>query len=258
MTSGGARIAAAIERARAAGRPAVAAFVTHGFPSRRAFPSYLRAAARAADVLEIGVPFSDPMADGLTIQRASRVALEEGATLRGLFELLEDEPADGGPPIALMSYVNPLLAFGVEALARAARRTSVAALVVPDLPLEEQERLRVPLAAEGIGLVQLVAPTTPLARARRLASATDGFLYAVALRGTTGGALRDRAEVADRLAALKRESAAPVLAGFGVRTPDDVRALCPPADGVVVGSALLEAIERSADPEHFLLEMAGR
>ena len=252
MNAGHDRIEASIRRAAAAGRPALAAFLTAGFPSRRSFPAFLRAAACAADVIEIGVPFSDPMADGVTIQRTSRIALEQGTTLAWILSVVEAESAGCAAPCVLMSYVNPLLAYGAERLAADAARAGVSGFIVPDLPLEEQHRLAPALRDRGIGLVQLVTPATPPARLRDLCDASDGFVYAVAVNGTTGGRTGAGTGVRSYLSRVRGASARPVLAGFGVRSRRDVDANVPPADGVIVGSALLESIERGEDPEMFL------
>jgi tryptophan synthase alpha chain len=223
-----------------------APFLTAGFPSRASFVRDLHAVARVADLVEIGVPFSDPMADGVTIQRASAKALENGATLTWILDTLRAEPPD--VPIVLMSYLNPLLAYGVERLAEA---EGITGFIVPDLPLEEQGIL------PGLPLIQLVSPATPRRRAERIAEEARGFLYAIAVKGTTGGSVADRALTAGYLARVKAAARCPVLAGFGVRSREDVAALVPPADGVIVGSALIEAIERGEDPAAFLREVFG-
>jgi tryptophan synthase alpha chain len=252
VSAGRDRIEGAIRGASDAGRPALAAFLTAGFPSRRSFPAFLRATACAADLIEIGVPFTDPMADGVTIQRTSRIALEERTTLGWILSMLGAETAATRVPFALMSYVNPLLAYGVERLAADAAEAGVAAFIVPDLPLEEQDLLTRPLHERGIGLVQLVTPATAPARLAALCAASEGFVYAVAMNGTTGGRAGARQNVRDYLARVRAAGPRPVLAGFGVRTKQDVEAYVPPADGVIVGSALLEAIESGEDPERFL------
>jgi tryptophan synthase alpha chain len=249
MTAGGERIEAALRAAT--GRPALAAFLTAGYPDRVRFRAILRAVSRAADVVEIGVPFSDPVADGPTIQRTSGEALRAGVTLAWIFEELRGTRSTLEAPIVLMSYANPLLAYG-SGLARDAAAAGVGAIVAPDLPIDEQGILVPDLAAAGIGTVQLVAPTTPRDRARRLAAASEGFVYAVAVTGTTGGSARDTDELRASIVAIKEACATPVLAGFGIRDAAHVAAIVPPADGVVVGSALVEAIDRGGDPSAFL------
>lgn len=244
----GAPISAAIRAATGRG-PALAAFLTAGFPEPADFPDVLRAVAAEADVVEVGVPFSDPMADGLTIQRASRAALEAGVTLPWILEgIREARPA---APVLLMSYLNPLLARGLETLAGEAAEAGVTGLIVPDLPWEESGELRDAMEPRGIGLVQLVTPVTPPDRLAALCAASRGFVYAVTRTGITGTAV-DVARVLPFLDRVRAAAPVPVLAGFGVRGPDQVRALAPHADGVIVGSALVETLERGEDPVAFL------
>jgi len=239
--------------------PAVCAYVTAGYPSRAAFPEILRAAASAADVVEVGVPFTDPMADGLTIQRTSRVALADGATLGWALDVLKAEAPRLKAPRLLMGYYNPFLAFGLDRLGEALAAAGASGLIIPDLPLEESGPMRDALSGRGGSLVQLVAPTTSEARLQRLAAASDGFVYAVTVTGVTGGRLRVGDDELDYLRRVRSASALPVLAGFGVRTADDVAALAPHVDGVVVGSALLDAIDRGEGPALFIdgLRAAG-
>jgi tryptophan synthase alpha chain len=245
------RIADAIRECRNDG-PAIVAYLTAGYPRRDSFLPTLRDVADAADVVEIGVPFSDPMADGLTIQRSSRIALEQGVSLHWLLGTLGASGGGFKAPLLIMSYLNPLLAFGLDALPAAARRAGIAGFIVPDLPLEECDELKDALAREGIALVQFVAPTTPAARAARLCAASEGFVYALTMNGVTGkdAALPD-ATLA-HLARLKAGARVPVCAGFGIRNAAQVRMLAPHVDGVIVGSALVEVLERGEDPGAFL------
>jgi tryptophan synthase alpha chain len=155
------RISAAINAARAQGRPAIVAFITGGFPDRVSFAGHLRAVAGAADVVEVGVPFTDPMADGTTIQRSSRAALAAGTTLKWLLAELEAQSPKPAAPVLLMSYLNPLLAFGLDKLPEAAARAGVAGFIIPDLPYEESADMRAALDPLGLALVQLVTPVTP-------------------------------------------------------------------------------------------------
>ena len=185
------RIGAAISAAHARGEPAVVAYLTAGFPSRERFQSDLRRIAAAADVIEIGVPFTDPMADGMTIQRSSRIALEQGVSLRWILEELAALAPALETPLLLMSYLNPLLAFGLEPLARAAERAAVAGLIVPDLPFDEGETLHETLAARGLALVQMVTPVTPEERLERICARSQGFLYAVT---SAAAAIRRRSD----------------------------------------------------------------
>src|SRR6202035_3300400 len=180
------RISAAIRGAAAAGRPALVGYLTAGFPSRRQFKENLAAVADGCDVVEIGVPFSDPMADGATIQRASFAALADGVTLPWILDELKSIEPRHAAPILLMSYLNPLLAFGMEQLPRAAARAGVSGFIVPDLPFEESADLRGALEAEGLALVQMVTPVTPPERLKMLCREAKGFVYAVTMTGTTG------------------------------------------------------------------------
>ena len=248
----GAAISDAIGRATSRGSPALVAFLTAGFPDRSSFARHLAAVTAAADVVEIGVPFSDPMADGATIQRASRVALEEGATLTWILEVLAAQPATGQASRLLMSYLNPLLAFGLGRLARASSKAGVSGFIVPDLPWEECAELRDPLGREGIALVQMVTPVTPPGRLANLAAASQGFTYAVTSTGTTGRDAALAASTLDYLKQVREASAVPVCAGFGIRSASQVTRLAGHADGVIVGSALVEAIERGEDAESWI------
>ena len=248
---GARRIETAIRAATASGRPAVAAFVTAGFPDRERFPGILDAVRRQADLVEVGVPFSDPMADGVTIQRASHTALLAGVTLAAILETLAAR-RDDGAPLLLMSYLNPLLAFGIDRLPAAARAAGVDGFIVPDLPHEEAGLLRPGCEAEGLALVSMVTPATPPDRLARLLAASRGFVYAVTRTGTTGGAVALEAPTRRYLERVRAASPVPVLAGFGIRDARALRALARSADGVVVGSALIESIERGDDPAAFL------
>jgi tryptophan synthase alpha chain len=241
------RITDAIHEARGRGDTAIVAYVTAGYPCKDEFLAQLCAVAQAADVVEIGVPFTDPMADGLTIQRSSRIALEQGVSLRWLLSELAKARGDFGAPLLLMSYLNPLLAYGIDELPGAASNAGISGFIVPDLPLEESGDLRLALNQSGIALVQFVAPATPAARAARLAAASDGFLYALTSTGVTGQDATLPVPTLDYLARLRRMSQVPVCAGFGIRSSRQVARLAPHVDGVIVGSALVEALEQGAD-----------
>lgn len=244
-------VTAAIRGAAGSG-PALVAYLTAGFPRREGFLELLCAVAAAADVVEIGVPFSDPMADGRTIQRSSRTALAEGATLRWLLAELTSAGGRFAAPMLLMSYFNPLLAFGLDALPVAARRAGVAGFIVPDLPLEESAEFSIALDRESLSLVQFVAPATPPERASRICAASQGFAYALTTTGVTGQDVALPEATLDYLSRLRRCSPVPVCAGFGIRHRDQVERLAPHVDGVIVGSALVEVIERGEDAVRFL------
>ena len=245
-------ISAAITQARAGGRPAIVGFMTAGFPARERFERDLRAVAAAADVVEIGVPFSDPMADGATIQRASFASLQGGFTLTWLLETLAAMQPRVQAPLLLMSYLNPLLAFGLERLPEAALQAGVSGFIIPDLPYEESAEMRAALDRVGVALVQMVTPVTPAPRLRMLCEASQGFVYAVTMTGTTGKSVAVPDEVLDYMDRVRAVSPVPVCAGFGIRTAEHVARMRGHVDGVVVGSALVEVLERGEDPARFL------
>lgn len=245
------RVTAAIAAANDNGRTALVPFITAGYPEPENFISTLQAVAAVGDVVEIGIPFSDPMADGMTIQRSSFEALQKGVSLAWIFDELGQS---GGidAPLVMMSYLNPLLAFGYDKLARRALETGVCAFIVPDLPFEESEDIRNALEAQGIGLIQLVTPATPDDRLRTLCEASRGFVYAVTITGITGGDTGLPADLADYLDKVTSMSGIPVCAGFGIRAAADVAAVGKHASGAIVGSALVEVLERGEDPTPFL------
>ncbi|MCI0425205.1 MAG: tryptophan synthase subunit alpha [Actinobacteria bacterium] len=247
MAEGAARVTEAIT---AGPGLALCAYLTAGYPDPAAFREILPALAAAADVVEIGVPFTDPMADGLTIQRASQVALDYGVTLGSILTLLAETPLDA--PVLLMGYYNPFLAYGLERLAESMTETGTTGLIVPDLPLEESGDLFHTLETRGLALVRLVAPTTPPARMRVLAESSRGFVYAVNATGTTGKAADFDEATLDYLDRVSSVSPIPVLAGFGIRDRSQVATLSGHVDGVVVGSALIEEIDRGGDPAAFI------
>jgi tryptophan synthase alpha chain len=249
------RLSAAIIAAKERGRPALVAFMTGGFPTRASFKRNLAAVAAASDVVEIGVPFTDPMADGTTIQRASFVALGDGVTLAWILAELESLETRHAAPIVLMSYLNPLLAYGLDRLPRDAAAAGVAGFIVPDLPFEESGELGLALDREGLALVQMVTPVTPADRLGLLCRAAQGFVYAVTMTGTTGKSAAIPNEVLDYMDRVKRSSKVPVCAGFGIRTRDQVTRFDAHVDGVVIGSALVETLERGEDPGAFLASL---
>jgi tryptophan synthase alpha chain len=248
----GAAISDAIREAKSAGRPALVGWVTAGFPRRETFLQQLAAIADASDVVEIGVPFTDPMADGPTIQRASRAALAQGVSLRWILSELSGPRPKFRAPLVLMSYLNPLLAYGLERLPDDAARAGIAGFIVPDLPFEECADVRAALAARGLALVQLVTPVTPTERIRMLTAASSGFVYAVTMTGTTGKNAAVSPEVLEYFARVHSISPLPVCAGFGIRSREQVAQLAPHVDGIIVASALIELLERGTDPAEFL------
>ena len=242
-----AAISAAIKSATASGRPAVVGFLTAGFPEKARFREHLSAVAAGVDVVEIGVPFTDPMADGATIQRASYAALVAGVSLRWILDELRALTPKPKTPLLLMSYLNPLLAYGLGRLPRDAASAGVAGFIVPDLPFEESAELRAALGREGLALVQMVTPVTPVERLKLLCEASEGFVYAVTMTGTTGKSVAVPDEVLAYLDRVRSVSPIPVCAGFGIRGREQVARLKGHVDGVVVGSALVEVLERGED-----------
>ena len=249
------RIGEAIVAANNDGRTGLVPFITAGYPEPAAFAATLQAIAEVGDVVELGVPFSDPMADVMTIQRSSFAAIENGVTLTWIFEQLDHLKGSVNVPLIMMSYLNPLLAFGYAKLASRARETGVCAFIVPDLPYEESAEIAAALEAEGVGLIQLVTPATPAERLQILAAATRGFLYAVTITGITRGDSGLPPDLADYLDQVSAASSVPVCAGFGIRTAEDVVNVGKHAAGAIVGSALVEVLERGEDAAEFLRQI---
>jgi len=252
------RITAAINAANEAGRTALVPFITAGYPEPADFISTLKTIAKVGDVVELGIPFSDPMADGMTIQRSSFVALQKGVSLKWIFDELESAGDGIDAPLVMMSYLNPLMAFGYDKLAERALETGVCGFIVPDLPFEESQELREALEARGLGLIQLVTPATPAARLEKLSNASRGFVYAVTITGITGGDTGLPDDLAAYLESVSRSTTLPVCAGFGIREARDVANVGKFVAGAIVGSALVELLERAEDPTAFLKALTGK
>jgi tryptophan synthase alpha chain len=246
------RISRALGESRKRPGPALVAFITAGYPTLAGFRDVLAAVAAAADAVEIGVPFTDPMADGVTIQRSSETAIKNGVSLRWILDELAAREEPGPTPILLMSYLNPLIAFGYERLAARAVEAGVSGFMVPDLPYEECRPLADALDAHGLALVQFVTPATPAARLEQLCTASQGFVYAVTRTGITGGTSGLPSDLASYLDRVTACSSLPVCAGFGVRSREQVELIGQHASGVIVGSALVEVLAQGRDPTEFL------
>ena len=234
------------------GEAALVPYVCAGFPSRDGSLALLFEAARAgADVIELGIPFSDPLADGPTIQRASFEALAEGMTVRGALEILAEFRAESRVPVVLFSYLNPVHRFGVEAFADAARRAGAEGLLLTDLPAGADPGLESRLRPEGGGmdLIRLVAPTTTPARAAEVADTSSGFLYYISRTGVTGAREALRKGIEREVSELRNVTDLPVAVGFGISTPAQAATVAGIADGVVVGSALVEVARRAGAEE---------
>lgn len=236
-------VADAFAVSRAEGRPALITYLTMGYPALDAALELVPALeAGGADIIELGVPFSDPVADGPAIQRASFCALQAGMTpARCLEQVARLRGAGVRVPLVLMGYYNPILRWGEAEYVRDCRRAGVDGLIVPDLPPEEAGALADVCRREGLALIFLVAPTTGEERLREVAGRSTGFLYVVSRLGTTGADKRfDTAELCRRLAVVRRLSPVPVAVGFGISSAEQARALAGLADGVIVGSAVVE------------------
>ena len=252
------RLTAAIRTANDNGDTALVPFITAGYPEPADFISTLTKIAKVGDVVEIGIPFSDPMADGMTIQRSSFVALQKGVSLKWIFEQLDAAGDAIDAPLVMMSYLNPLLAFGYEKLAQRAAAAGVCAFIVPDLPFEECAEIRAALEAEGVGLIQLVTPATPDERLRMLAAASKGFVYAVTITGITGGDSGLPDGLAEYLDKIVTMSELPVCAGFGIRAAEDVANVGNHVAGAIVGSALVEVLEADGDAAAYLRSLRSQ
>jgi len=236
-------IARAFSTAAGEGRAALVGYLTAYDPDGEASRDRILAACESGlDVLELGVPFSDPAADGPGVQAAMVRALTAGATLERVLELAAQVRARWPGPIVLFSYANPLVAAGGDALLARAAAAGVDGLLVVDMPFEHAAELRDPALARGIDWISLVAPTTPPDRMAKVVATGTGFVYAVTLAGVTGSRLDAASpELATRMQSIRDVSAVPVAAGFGIATPEQAHALAPHVDGVVVGSALIAA-----------------
>ena len=240
------RLGHTLKSNRDAGHPSLGIFLTNGYPPSLDTLSVMNAVARGgADFVELGMPFSDPLGEGKTIQRSNERALAAGVRFSDAFKVASAFRAGHETPLALMGYVNPVLRYGIGNFFRDARSSGVDAVILPDLPPEEAEPLRLEAAAAEIDLVFLIAPTTPDVRIRMIDNLSTGFVYAVSVAGLTGGAV-DRAT--DPGAYLRRARALavrnPLLVGFGISSHDDVVRMSAHCDGCIVGSAFIRELER--------------
>ncbi len=245
------RIDARFNALKAQGRAALVTFVMAGDPDAETSLALLKALPTAgADVIEVGMPFTDPMADGPAIQAAGLRALKAGMTLRKTIALVKAfRETDADTPIVLMGYYNPIYVYGVEAFLRDAKAAGVDGLIVVDLPPEEDQELCLPARDAGLNFIRLATPTTDDRRLPRVLENTSGFVYYVSLTGITGAALADYAGVSDAVKRLKRHTDLPIAVGFGVKNAENAAQIAATADGVVVGSALVEALNASLDAQ---------
>lgn len=245
--TGAQRIERAFATARAQGRLAVIVYLVVGYPDRASTGALLRAALDGgADLLELGVPFSDPLADGTTVQRASEIALRAGVTLRDCIAEAASLVRERDVPALLMGYTNPFLSYGYERFAHDADRAGLAGIIVPDMPAEESAELDRALEPSGLARIDLYAPTTPDARLERLLPAARGFVYCVSLTGVTGARRALAGDVAGFVARVRRHTTLPIAVGFGISEPAHVAALRGFADAIVVGSAAIDTVTHAA------------
>jgi tryptophan synthase alpha chain len=231
------------------GRAALVTFLTAGDPDPETSLALLRAIpAAGADVVELGMPFTDPMADGPAIQMSSQRALKAGQTLKKTLAMVRAfRQADDATPLVLMGYYNPIYIYGVDRFLRDAKSAGVDGLIVVDLPPEEDEELCLPALKAGLNFIRLATPTTDDKRLPAVLANTSGFVYYVSITGITGAAMADPAKVTAAVARIKRHTKLPVAVGFGVRTAEQAAVIAAGADGVVVGSALVNALKASLD-----------
>ena len=244
-----ARIAARFTELKKQGRAAFITFMMAGDPDPMTSLEIIKALPKAgSDIIEIGMPFTDPMADGPAIQAAGQRALKAGMTLRKTLAMVREfRRGDGTTPLVLMGYYNPIYIYGVDEFLADAGAAGVDGLIVVDLPPEEDSELCLPAMQAGLNFIRLATPTTDDKRLPAVLANTSGFVYYVSITGITGSAGADSAAVAQAVARIKRHTELPVCVGFGIRTPDAARAIAGHADGAVVGTALVDALRASLD-----------
>ncbi len=233
----------AIEQAKVAGNKAFIPYIMAGDGGLETIkPTILTLQQLGVTAIEVGIPFTDPVADGPTIERAGERALAAGVTLTKVLQTLTSFRDEITVPLVVMTYFNPVLAYGLEAFAKACVAGGVKGIIVPDVPLEESALLREALNPYTIDVVQLVSLTSPPERIARIAAASQGFVYAVTVNGITGARSRFAANLEQHFASLRQASPIPVLAGFGISTPEQVKRMGSLGDGVIVGSAIVTAL----------------
>jgi tryptophan synthase alpha chain len=245
------RLTTTFARLKEQGEKALITYIMAGDPSLQDTEALVLALEQAgADVVELGVPFSDPIADGPVIQQAAERALRSGTSLRKILDCVRSLRSKTQIPIVLMAYYNTIRALGEEAFCRQAVSVGVDGLIIPDMPVEEAGALQNPAAESGLDLIFLAAPTSTPNRRAAIAGHSHGFVYYVSLTGITGTKLQNMTDVETNVAKIRRVSPVPVAVGFGVATPDDARRVAAMADGVIVGSAIVRRIgERHQDPQ---------
>jgi len=245
------RIATRFAKLKAEGRGALVTFLTGFDPDRATSLKILQGLpAAGADVIEIGVPFTDPMADGPSIQKAGQRGLKAGATVAGMLELVRElRTTETDTPVVLMGYYNPILSYGVTRFCADAAAAGVDGLIIVDVPPEEADEVEPHARANGLDLIRLIAPTSDAARLPRILGATTGFIYYVSITGITGTRSADYASLAPAVQQLKQHTDLPVAIGFGIRTPEQAAIAASVADGAVVGTALVDTLAATLDAE---------
>jgi tryptophan synthase alpha chain len=245
------RIDARFAQLKQQGRSAFVTFVMAGDPDPDTSLAIVKALPQAgADIIELGMPFTDPMADGPSIQAAGLRALKAGMTLKKTLTMVRSfREADNATPLVLMGYYNPIYIYGVDKFLEDAKSAGVDGLIIVDLPPEEDTELCVPTLKAGLNFIRLATPTTDDKRLPAVLANTSGFVYYVSITGITGAAAADAKVVSGAVARIKRHTALPVCVGFGIRTPEIARAIAENADGAVVGTALVDAVRCSLDAE---------
>ena len=235
------RIADTFARAKAGGRTALMPFVTAGYPTMEITEKTIHALVDAgADLIEIGTPFSDPIADGTTVQRTSQVSLQNGTRLRDCIDLVRRLRADGvETPFMLMGYFNPVVKYGIDTYITDAAEAGVDGFIIPDLPIEESDRVRDAARAHGIDLIYMAAPTTTESRLDQIGEKGSGFVYCVAVTGVTGARESMSASLGDYMARVRQHTDLPLAVGFGISTPEHVAEVGKVADGAIVASAMI-------------------
>lgn len=237
------RISEKFAELQAGGRKALISFITAGDPDLEKTKELIKVIEKAgSDIIELGVPYSDPLADGPVIQEASQRALKAGATLKKILQTVREVREETNVPIVLMTYYNPLLRYGLEALAHDAAASGVDGFIVPDLPVEESQTLGELLTGAGLYLIPLVAPTSGSNRIKKITENARGFVYCVSLTGVTGTRNSVATDLGEFISRIRKETALPLAVGFGISTPEQAASVASLADGVIVGSAFVKTI----------------
>nr|5EY5_A Chain A, LBCATS-a [synthetic construct]5EY5_C Chain C, LBCATS-a [synthetic construct] len=251
------RIAEAFEELKKKGEKALIPFITAGDPDLETTLELVRALVEAgADIIELGIPFSDPLADGPTIQRASQRALASGTTLDKVFEMVRElREKNTDVPIVFLTYYNPIFRYGIERFVKECAEAGVDGLIVPDLPPEEAADLAAAAEKYGVDLIFLVAPTSTDERIKMIAKHASGFVYCVSVTGVTGARSEIAADLAELVSRIRKHTDLPIAVGFGISTPEQAAEVAQVADGVIVGSAIVKRIEENQDEEDIVEEV---